>query len=167
MLNPEIIQSLERKTEKKFFQFETLAWVWVALLILTVTVTLALTIHVLKAPLTGASHDVIAASALNAFKWIAFFLGPIILVLIGLGFLTMDFLQEFIPSSWKNEIITSGAVRKTAWFIGYDLIAIAIVYLWDFSKVPQFYGLLLIILVVLAYQSGGFPSAVIREKGKK
>jgi hypothetical protein len=166
-LNFAALRNANLKTRLGLGKMGIAARIFLAVAIVDVVALLVITIRALKAPLGGIPFEVASANALSAAKLIMFFLGPITIALTGIAFGVPDLVQGLFPNRFIAEIETTAAMKRAAWFIGYDLAALMIVYLWDFSEVTYLYGLVLIAVGALFYQAGEWPKTVIKKQDPK
>jgi hypothetical protein len=165
--NPSRIDNLELKFQKALGKVTISTMIFLCVAIVDLTLLLLVNIVALKAPLSGVPFEIASNHALVAAKWVMFFFGPITIILVGIGFGAPDIVQGLLPKRFTAEIETTAAMRRAAWFIGYDLAALIVVYLWDFSEIPYLYGLVLIIIGVLFYQAGEWPKTVVKKQDPK
>ena len=165
-LNPELARHLELKTEEKFKELGLLTRWFIASLILLVLIFFAVVAHAMLKPIHTDDYQSVRSTAWFAIQLTIFLFGPLIVLLVGVGFAAADF-SRLWTKLFGEEIETFAAIKRTAWVIGYVITALNVPFLWDFSKTPSLYPIMLGAIGIIYYEAGSYPKTVLKEKGKK
>jgi hypothetical protein len=164
-INPELLKHYELKPEEVFREAEYATIWYVIALILDAAILLAIVAHAVLMPMKGVPHEVARDSAWFAIELILIVLGPITIIIVGLGFAVADF-SRIWTKLFGQEIETFVAIKRTAWVIGYLLTALNVAYIWDFTNQTFLYGIVIALIGVGYYEAGEYPKTVVKEKEK-